>query len=140
MTTLILKSHLMGALGHGSRIELIVNISEFFKRVGLICDYQEFDWLGLERGMSLTSFPPHLVGQLLDLCEQDPTYHLVSGTAPGRLVNKYVPNALSYQLAKGDKNPNLVLNAFIDPKRALVDEELICSALAIMNHVDTGDQ
>ena len=130
----------MGASGYGSRIELIVNISEFFKRVGLICDYQEFEWLGLQRGISLTSFPPHLVEQLLNLCAQDPTYHIVSGTAPGRLVNKYVPNALSYQPANGDKNPDLVLNAFVDPKRALVDEEMMCSALAILHHVDTGDQ
>jgi hypothetical protein len=130
----------MGASGYGSRIELIVNISEFFKRVGLICDYQEFEWLGLQRGISLTSFPPHLVEQLLNLCAQDPTYHIVSGTAPGRLVNKYVPNALSYQPANGDKNPDLVLNAFVDPKRALVDEEMMCSALAILHHVDAGDQ
>jgi len=33
-----------------------------------------------------------------------------------------------------------VLNHLIDPARALVAEETICSALAVLNDVNTGDE
>ena len=130
----------MSALAHNHRVELFVDIIEFYERVGMICDFREFDRLGLERGFSLTSFPPHLVQQLLELCADDPSYHIVSGVTPERLVNKYIPDALSFHLAQGDSTPNLVLNPSVDPKRALVDEQLICSALAISDDGDAGDQ
>jgi len=35
---------------------------------------------------------------------------------------------------------SLVLNHLIDPARALVAEETVCSALAVLNNVDTDDK
>jgi hypothetical protein len=40
-------------------------------------------------------------------------------------------------LAKGDQNPSLVLNHFMDPKRELVTEETVCAALAILDEIKT---
>ena len=131
---------IMSASGYEDRVELTVDIHRFFARVGIVFDYRELAWLGFELGTDLSLFRLQHLPQLLAFCLANPDYHVVSSTAPGRLVNKYVPDCRSYRLAKGDKNPNLVLDPLVNPERALVDEEVICSALAMLNNPDTGDQ
>jgi len=130
----------MGASGYGDRIELIVDISEFYRRVGLVAYYLELEWLGLVPNFCSGFFWGEDLPQLQQFCRGNPQYHIVSTTSPGRLVNKYVPGAKIYYLADGDRNPNLVLNPLVSPKRALVDEEVVCSALAIINNVETSDK
>ncbi len=39
-------------------------------------------------------------------------------------MNRYVANQRVYMLALGDKNPYLVLNPWIDPRRPLMEEDL----------------
>ena len=68
------------------------------------------------------------------------TYHIVTSLGEGRNINKYIPGQRVYSLARGDKNPCLMLSAFADPKRALVDEDMISAALAILNDGDDGSE
>ena len=130
----------MGASGYGDRIELIVDICEFYERVGMVAPYTALERLGLATNLCFSFYWAEDLPQLLDFCRDNPEYHIISSDTPGRLVNRYLPGAKTYSLAKGDRNPNLVLNPLVNSKRALVHEEMICSALAIMNDIDTGDK
>ena len=125
----------MGASGYSDRIDVIVDVDEFYSRVGMIASYLELSWLGLETDLCFSFFWGHQIQRLLHFCFENPEYHIVSSNTPGRLVNRYLPDAQTYKLAKGDKNPNLVFNHFLSPKRTLVDEEVIGAALAILHHV-----
>ncbi len=129
----------MTASGSEDRVELMVDIHQYFRRVGMISDFRELAWLGFDMGIYLSIFPQHLAAQLLTFCRENPEYHVVTSVDPGRWVNKYVPDCRCYKLANGDKNPNLVLNPLVSPERALVDEEVICSALTMLNNTDAGD-
>ena len=129
----------MSASGYEDRVELMVDINKYFRRVGMICDFRELAWLGFDMGIYLSIFSQHLVPQLLTFCRENPEYHVVTSISAGRWVNKYVPDCRCYKLAKGDKNPNLVLNPLVSPERALVDEEVICSAITMLNNTDTSD-
>ena len=129
----------MSASGHQDRIELMIDIHQYFRRVGMISDFRELAWLGFDMGIYLSIFSQHLTAQLLTFCRENPEYHVVTSVDPGRWVNKYVPDCRCYKLANGDKNPNLVLNPLVSPERALVDEEVICSALTMLNNTDAGD-
>ena len=77
---------------------------------------------------------------MVEFCAENPDYHMITILSGGRTINKFVPGERIYQLARGDKNPNLMLSVFGDPKRALVEEDMICAALAVLRDVDDGDQ
>lgn len=129
----------MSATVRAGHIELLVDINEFFNRVGIIGHYEELEWLGFIVDNFGGSFWPERVTELQRFCLENPEYHIVTYTDSGRYANKYVAGKGLYRLAKGDKNPSLVLNHFIDPKRELVAEDMICAALAILDEVKTGD-
>ena len=98
----------MTASGSEDRVELMVDIHQYFRRVGMISDFRELAWLGFDMGIYLSIFPQHLAAQLLTFCRENPEYHVVTSVDPGRWVNKYVPDCRCYKLANGDKNPNRV--------------------------------
>ena len=130
----------MAASGYGDRVELIVDINEFWNRVGIIGDYYELQWLGFNLEPFPSVFRPEHIPEMLTFCRENPEYHVVTSITPGRLLNKYVPGRKVYKLAKGDQNPNLLLNPLVNPLRALVDEEVICAALAILGDVKAGNE
>jgi len=97
----------MSAKGHGNRIEMIVDIVEFYDRVGIVGSYKELAWLGFELDNFGGIFRSKDHPQLLRFCEENPEYHVVTCTEPGRFVNHYVPNQRLYKLAKGDSYPHI---------------------------------
>ena len=130
----------MGATGREDHIELFVDMDEFYRRVDFVSSYLELEWLGFKTESFEGSFRARRLPELFAFCTANPEYHMMTYTDQGRIANKYVPGKKLYLLAKGDKNPCLVLNHLIDPSRALVTEEMICSALAMLNDVNTGDK
>ena len=130
----------MGATGREDHIELIVDMDEFCRRVGFVSSHLELEWLGFQTESYGGSFRARRLPELFACCAENPEYHIMTYTDLGRIANTYVPDRDLYLLARGDKNPNLVLNHLIDPARALVAEETICSALAVLNDVNTGDE
>jgi hypothetical protein len=130
----------MGASGYEDRVELMLDITEFYDRVGIIADDRELAWLGFNLDIFLLGFRPVHLPKLLDFCREHPEYHVASFVGPERLANKYVPGRNLYLLANGDRNPNLVLDTAANPNRALVNEEMICSALTMFSNTKTGRQ
>ena len=129
----------MSATAREDRIELIVDINIFFNRVGIVGHYEELEWLGFKVECFAGSFRSERVPELQRFCQENPEYHIVSYTGDGRYENKYVPGQVLYRLANGDRNPILVLNHLVDPKQALVAEEIVCAALAVLDDVKTSD-
>ena len=130
----------MSATAREDHIELIVDISDFIRRVGFVNSYLELEWLGFKTESYGGSFRARRLPELVAFCAENPEYHIITYTDLGRIANKYVPDKDLYMLANGDKNPSLVLNHLIDPARTLVAEETVCSALAVLNNVNTGDK
>jgi len=129
-----------GATGQEDRVELMVDINEFYNRTGLIASYLRLIALGFNVEHYGATFRPDRLPDLIEFCESNPEYHILTCMAPGRTVNRYVEGKNLYRLGNGDKNPYLVLNIFVDPARALVAEEMVCSAIAILSDGDAGDK
>jgi hypothetical protein len=129
----------MGAYSREDRIELIVDVHEFYARVKIVHPHTELEPLGLQPDSISGMFFDSSVEQLVEFCARNPTYHIVTSLGEGRNINKFVPGQRVYSLAQGDKNPCLMLSTIADPKRALVYEEMVCAALAILSDPDDGD-
>ena len=120
----------MGARAKENHVELIVNYDEFYRRVGLVTNYYDLEWLGFSGHDFAGSFNSCHLPQLLTFCDQNPDHHIVSVVEPGRYVNKFVKGSRSYKLADKDKDPSIILNHLLDPKWPLVVEDGIRAALA----------
>ena len=128
----------MAACGQQDKLELITSVADFFRRTGIVADYRELEWLGFKLDNYIGIFSKKYLPQLLEFCEANPEYHIVTSTEPGRLVNAYIPGKKTYNLAKGDPSSNLVHNRFLDPRRPLIDEDLTCKALTMINESKGG--
>ena len=129
----------MSATAREDHIELLVDINEFFDRVGIVGNYLELEWLGFKIESFSGSFRSERLPDLQHFCHENLDYHIVTYTGKGRYENRYVPGNVIYRLANGDRNPCLVLNHLIDPNRALVAEKTVCAVLAMLNDVEAGD-
>ena len=125
----------MSASAQQDKLEIMVSTPAFYDRTGIIVDYQEIEWLGFNLDNFVGMFGQEDLAALLKFCEENPEYHIVSNTELGRSINKYVPDRKIYQLANGDKNPNLVLNWSLDPMRPLIHEDILREAFAVLNDV-----
>ena len=125
----------MGAKAKHDKMTLIVDIDEFYDRVGLVWDYYELEWLGLKPFDFGGYFDSDEIPRLLEFCNLNPEYHIVSGFRGGRKINKFVPDARGYWLAIGDKDPSLLLNFLLDPKLPLIMEDVITEATAVLRDV-----
>ena len=67
-------------------------------------------------------FAPWRVKQILKLVRRHPEYHIVTCLEPDLYVNTFVPNAQTYFLAEGDRDPRLIF----DPQCKL-DESFLYS-------------
>ena len=130
----------MGAYTRENRIELMVDVNEFYDRVKIVFPHTELAPLGLQADSYSGLFFDSSVEQLVEFCAHNPTYHIVTGLDEGRSINRYIPGPHIYSLAVGDRNPCLMLSMFADPKRALVDEDMICAALSILSDPDDGSE
>ena len=123
----------MKACAFTDKLEVMTSSAAFHRRTGLIGDYREIEWLGFELSNYVGIFMEEDLPELLEFCEANPEYHIVTCTDPGRNVNRYIPGKKIYHLADGDKNPNLVLNWLLDEKRPLIDEDLRREVLAMLS-------
>ncbi|MCX6106204.1 MAG: hypothetical protein NTY08_10285 [Proteobacteria bacterium] len=130
----------MGATANQANIELLVSAIEFRARVGLVDDYFELEWLGFKLDNLCGIFRSADLTPLIEFCSNHPEYHIVSTIAPGRYVNKYVPDGCSYALANGDKNPTIMLNHLLDPQWPLILEDAISAAFTEPHDVKNGSK
>ena len=82
-------------------------LNAFFKRVGRIWIHEEIAFLDLEHHMLGGEFRANAVPVLIDFCQSNPGYHIVS-FKDGLFYNKCVQEAISYHLADGDAESDLV--------------------------------
>ena len=125
----------MGATSKQDKMTLIVDGDEFYNRVGLVWDYYELEWLGFKPFDYNGNFDSDDLPQLLEFCQLNPEYHIVSGFRGGRKINKLVPDARCYWLANGDKDPTLIHNFLLDPKVPLIVEDAITAAAAVLRDI-----
>ena len=125
----------MGARANENKMTLLVDIDEFYDRVGLVWDYYELEWLGFKPFDYIGNFDSEELPQLLEFCRLNPEYHIVSGFKGGRMINKLVPEARGYWLANGDGDPSLILNFLLDPNLSLVTEDVITAAAAVFRDI-----
>ncbi|MCX6111290.1 MAG: hypothetical protein NTZ90_16970 [Proteobacteria bacterium] len=114
----------MAAVANQNRVELTLDSDVFNNLVKIIIDNDELTWLGLEPFGQIGSFRCKDVPSILAFCADYIEYHIVTYTSGDRYVNRYVPGESIYMLATGDKNPYLVFNPWISPRRYLVEEDL----------------
>ena len=103
---------------------------------GKLFYYKELEWLGFYLDNVNGRFGQNQVDLLLDFCEKNPEYHIMTQTHPGRYVNRYIPGNDSYFLANGDKNPTLMLNPFIRENADLFAEDMLNTALAVIADIN----
>ena len=130
-----------GAARHAYKMELIDDIGSFYRRVGIILNHDgQLERLGFKLEYVSGGFGPSWIGELLEFCAQNPEYHIVTMTIPGRLENRYVPGRNLHHLANGDKNPCLVFHPFATSSSASLFMEKVASAIsAIISDVNRGD-
>jgi hypothetical protein len=130
----------MGARCAENAVEIIDDIHIFYRRVGLIKYSGRLIPLGLTTDNIGAMFRCSQIDELLEFCSENPAYHIVSGTSPGMCTNRYVEGCTIYMLAKGDKNPNLVLNPYIKKGHELFMEEMHEKVLAIIADMDRREK
>ena len=129
----------MKATSQACKIELIDDFDVFYERTGLLYCYKDLESLGFK----MFSFAGHFMATsapaLLDFCEKNPCYHIITVTGTGYYENRYIPGKHLYYLGDGDKNPRVVLNHFLNKNLELFAEERFAEALTMLDDVDRGD-
>ena len=125
----------MGARAREQKIELIVRSRDFNRRVGLITNYYDLEWLGLSGHDFSGLFRSRFLPQLIRFCKENPEYHILTSDGPGRLLNQLVEGKSFYMIGDGDKDPALVLNYLLDPQWPVSYEDGISEALAQLDNI-----
>ena len=125
----------MSARARENKIELIVESEEFNRRVGLITNFYDIEWLGLSGHDFCGSFRCCFLPQLIQFCKDNPEYHILTSDGPGRLINRLVYGKDFYKIGDGDTDPALVLNYLLDPQWPILWEDGISYALAELDHI-----
>lgn len=125
----------MGARARENKIELIVQSRDFNRRVGLIKNYYDLEWLGLSGHDFCGAFRRCFLPQLIQFCKENPEYHIVTSDGPGRLINRLVEEKSFYLIGVGDKDPALVLNYLLDPAWPVSYEDGVSAALAELDNL-----
>ena len=126
---------MMVARAKENKIELLVRYQDFNRRVGLVNNYCELEFLGLTGQDFSGAFRGRYLPQLVQFCKDNPDYHILSGDGPGRLVNRLILERNYYMIGDGDQDPALVLNYLLDPQWPVLAEDGISAALAELEHI-----
>jgi len=118
-----------------NKSELLVSARDFNQRVGLVKDFYELEWLGLSGHDFCGSFGRSCLPQLVQFCDDNPEYHILTCDGPGRYVNRLVADKSFYMIGDGDKNPNLLLNRLLHPHWQVLYEDGVSAALAEMDNI-----
>ena len=114
----------MAGVANPNRIELIVRSDVFHGLVHRVTDIEELAWYGLESRGLLGDIDPSELRTLTEVCAQYPEFHIVSYCKNRRIMNRLVHEAAFFYLARGDKNPYLVFNPWVDPMAPLFSENV----------------
>lgn len=114
----------MAGVAKFHRVELVTSSEDFRRLVQKISDHDELSWFDLTPGSLLGDIDPSQLALLVQACEQNSDLHVVSYCRDLRTLNRLVPHAAFYYLARGDKNPYLVFNPWVDPKSPLIDGDV----------------
>jgi len=134
----ITEDQTMGARAKINKIELMVSLEHFFRRVGIIKNYYRLESLGLSDHDFSGMFPGDRLSQLTRFCERNPRYHIVSSVGEERFVNRVVIGADFYLIADGERDPVLELNFLLDPEWHVLWEDGISETLAEINNIKNG--
>jgi len=110
----------MSAVANGHCIELMVDGTEFQNRVKVVYYIDELMWIGLTPFNLIGDFCDDDAETLLKFCAEHPEYHIVSCDGE-RVYNRYVAELRSFYLAKGERNPYLVHNPWVNPHLPVID-------------------
>jgi hypothetical protein len=83
--------------------------TSFSKRVGRVMHYFVAEFLGLEPDSVDGSFSPKRISSLIEFCESNPEYHIISSQG-FVLYNKYIPDSNFYFIGDGDSDHNLTFD------------------------------
>ena len=110
------------------------NLNEFYAITGLIYNFMDLIRLGFSRDHTFSGlFIAADVPMLLDYCERNPTFHLITVTGSGRYENRYIAGERFYYLANADKDPCLVLDLLLYKSEDEFMREGFARALAIVD-------
>ena len=131
----------MGLKRHEPQWEVTDDLHGFCRRTGILYWYAELEWLGFHLNDVCGTLDNSHREHSEQFCEENPEYHIMTMIAPGGLVNHYVPAKDNlYHLARGDKNPNLVLDVLLHKSVELFIEEGFAEAFAQIPDVDDRDK
>ncbi|MBM4254240.1 MAG: hypothetical protein FJ146_19920 [Deltaproteobacteria bacterium] len=127
----------MGAKANQSKVELMVDYAEYFRRVGAVKDFYELVRLGLTGHDFSGIFCCSSLPMLKNFVKDHPKYHIVSSVGKDRFVNRLSEDADTngYLIAEGDRDPALELNFLLDPQWPLIYEEGMAAAIAELNNI-----
>ena len=129
-----------GATYQESASELTDDYKAFMERIGILRDHGELNPIGFYPDNFTGIFWEKHLDRLINFCEKNIAYHIVTQTHPGRYENRFVPGCRTYFLADGDKNPNLVLNSFLRTNAELFSVDAFNKALAMIHEIDRCDK
>lgn len=96
-------------------MKIIHKYSDFLEIVDpLRCD--DFDDLEIKPCFDSGLFTWNRYHELVEFCQKNPSYHIISEVGPGVDINKPLEGMCSYRLGKGDKDPELAYVKKIDWK------------------------
>ena len=129
----------MGFRRHEPHWEVTDDLNGFYQKTGIIRFYTELEWLGLCSNNITGIFDNSNREQLETFCRENPEYHIMTSTAPGLVVNQYIPARDNiYFLAHGEKNPNLALDNLLHKSVELFMEEGFAEMLAMISDINGG--
>jgi hypothetical protein len=94
-------------------MEIINDSHEFYLRVKVLRYEDEFEGIGILPSTRIGIFSPDRFGELVAFCQKNPEYHIISKVSLHLNLNKPVPGAGLYRLARGDKNPNIAFSRIL---------------------------
>ena len=130
----------MGAKAESNAIQITDDYCAFSDQTGIFLTSIELAFLGFQRDCFSGFFRSPELPAILAFCKENPSYHIISVTEPGRYENRYVSGKQLYFLGDGDTNPNLVLNLFLKKSPELFAEEGLAEALAMIDKIDVSGQ
>ena len=114
----------MGASAKEEQLEIIENMVEFSKRVGMIDFAEDVEPLGFKLVSVTATFGDREIESLISFCNENPQYHIVTEISSFVYRNKYVPEGDCWHIADGDANPNLLRHPYLNSSFELYLEDI----------------
>ncbi len=83
------------------------DFGEFFSRVRMLTDIDDFEGLEIQPSTLLGTFYEHRLEEMIAFCKEKPLFHIVSRLGKGQYINGVDTKAICFRLALGDNNPEI---------------------------------